>query len=300
MKLKATAYLIIGIFILTGCKKDKLTFDSFKSNNETPSQHFTVQGGVATQIHGNKGCTVSFAANSFSVIDGVTYNGTVEIELKELYTKREMIISGVPTGRDSSLLVSQGVYYLKAQKLNGDELVISEFSISKEWSPYPTDQTVLPFLGGSRYGSEDDFGWSNTSGSVTDTVYNGDTGYYTMYLASTYYAEQNFNWINCDFFWGDTLERGDIALPCLGVPNNAKSYLAFKDINSVARGNYYNGEFYFSNFPVGREVTFLAYYIDDGKIFAATTELTIADNLSVPVTFSEVSEEDLLDLMDGL
>lgn len=300
MKLQATAYLLIGIFLLTSCKKDKITFSSFKSNNETPSQHFTVQGGVATQIQGNKGCTVSFAANSFSTIDGVTYNGSVKVELKELYTKREMVISEVPTQADTVLLVSQGVYYLKAQKLNGDELVMSEFTITKEWSPYPTNETMRTFLGGSRYGTFNDFSWMNGFGSVTDTIYNGDTAIYNMYVSSTYYAEQFFNWINCDFFWGDTLERGDIALPCLGVPDNARSFLAFKDINSVARGNYYNDEFYFNNFPVGRDVTFLAYYIDDGKIFAATTDLTIADNLSVPVTFTEVSEEELLDMMDGL
>lgn len=303
--------LLSSLVALHGCNEldpddpYELTLADFLQNNKPALQTFTVQAGVASEIHGAKGCTINFNANSFSTLAGVPIgSGNVEIQLREVTTKKDMVLSQTPTISDNELIVSQGVYYLKALQ-NGFELRIEDFQISKAIS---VDTNNLNLFVGAIDG--DDFNWFSTDSSgvygppVGDISYNttGDSTYYYLNLTTTYFL-QNFNWINCDYFYNSSVPRVALFFPTTDTISvyYFQSYLVFNDLNAVLRyDSYSNTQIEFYNIPTGLDATLVTYYIVDGKVFVATADITTSDALSTPVTFTETTEQGLLSILEGL
>ncbi len=304
--------LLSSLVVLHGCDKlddepYKANLADFLNNNKPALQTFTVQAGVASEIHGAKGCTINFNANSFYTLSGDSVNsGSVEIQLREVTTKKDMVLSQTPTISNNELIVSQGVYYIKALQ-NGFELRINKLNISRTWSPFYQFQFSKVFLGSI---VNDNFSWfppdpgdSAPLYYVHDSIFSGDTASYQMYLRSTYYVSQNYNWINCDYFYTDTTARVAVFFPTADTLTDYffQSYLVFNDLNAVLRyGHYTNNTIEFYNIPIGLNATLVTYYIVGGKVFVASAPIVVSDALSTPITFTETTEQGLLDILGGL
>lgn len=306
--MKAKLFLILllsSLVVLHGCDKldedpDILTLADFLNNNKPALQTFTVQAGAASEIHGAKGCTIKFNDNSFKTLAGVPVNsGNIEIQLREATTKKDMILSRTPTISNNELIVSQGVYYLKALQ-NGFELRIENFNINKKIETQPVAPQA--FLGGIPDGT-DSFTWIGDSvGVVSNDTIVGDSTYYHMFIYSTYLF-QNYNWINCDYFYDNTAPRVAVFFPTTDTLTNYffQSYLVLDDLNAIwPYGSYSNNVLQFSNIPSGLNATLLVYYIVGGKAFVATADITTSDALSTPITFAETTEQGLLSILEGL
>lgn len=297
--------LISSVLVLNGCKEiepdEPLTLADFLDNNKPALQTFTVQAGVASEIHGAKGCTVSFTANSFSTLSGTPVtSGSIEIQLREVITKKDMVLSQTPTISDNYLIVSQGVYYLKALQ-NGFEIRVSNFEISKMIETQ--NDTPKIFLGGNSNGNN--FNWV-TSDSIGIVLFDStllDSTWYQMYIYSTNWIGQNYNWINLDYFYNMSVPRVSISFTATEDISvyYFQSYLIFSDLNAVLRmTSYSNKTIAFNNIPTGLDATLVTYYIVDGKAFVATAPITVSDGLTTPITFSETTEQGLLNILGGL
>jgi hypothetical protein len=283
MKAKLFLFLLLSsLVVLHGCEEvdpdepTELTLADFLNNNKAALQTFTVEAGVASEIQGAKGCTINFNTNSFSTLAGVPIaSGNVEIQLREVTTKKDMVLSQTPTIAYNELIVSQGVYYLKALQ-NGFELVINSFQIGKV-ATTQTD-TSYAFVGGILTGN-DSFEWFSTDnsgpgpipiGNVEDSILSGspDSTYYLMTIGSTYFQSQNLNWINCDYFYNSSVPRVALFFPTTDTISNYffQSYLVFNDLNAVLTYNSYgNNTIEFYNIPTGLDATLVTYYIVGGK-----------------------------------
>jgi len=311
--------LFSSLIVLHGCKDitdpedpDILTLADFLENNKPSLQEFHVTAGTASTIQGAKGCTINFGVNSFYTMSGTPVtSGDIEIHLREVTNKKDMVLSQTPTVSDDELLVSQGVYYLKALQ-NGFELQIVNFRINKTVETQ-TD-TSYAFVGGILSG-EDSFNWFYYSdagigppisvGNVFDSIIPNypDSSYYQMSIVSTYFYSQNFNWINCDYFYNNTAPRVAVFFPTTDTISVYffQSYLVFNDLNAVLHYNSYsNNQLEFFNIPAGLNATLFTYYIVGGKAFVATADIVTSDALSTPITFTETTEQGLLDILDGL
>ncbi|MGE0638346.1 MAG: hypothetical protein AB7G44_00955 [Bacteroidia bacterium] len=304
--------LLSSLVVIQGCDEldpddpYQLTLSDFLQNNKPALQTFTVQAGTASEINGAKGCTINFNANSFSTLAGVPVtSGDIEIQLREATTKKDMVLSQTPTISDNELIVSQGVYYLKALQ-NGFELRIENFSIEKTVA---ADTNNLNMFVGVIDG--DDFNWivNDSSGAYGFPIGNinystsGDSTYYQMNIASTYFATQNYNWINCDYFYNSSAPRVAVFFPTTDSINAYyfQSYLVFNNLNAVLHYNGYStNQIEFYNIPQGLDATLVTYYIVDGTPFVATADITVSDALSTPITFTETTEQGLLDILEGL
>jgi hypothetical protein len=298
--------LLSSLVVLHGCKEldpddpYQLTLADFLQNNKPALQTFTLQAGVASSINGAKGCTINFGANSFATMSGTPVtSGNIEIQLREVTTKKDMVLSQTPTISNNELLVSQGVYYLKALQ-NGFELRIEDFYINKLVETQPVAPQA--FLGGIPDGS-DTFTWIGDSvGIVSNDSISGNSTYYELFIYSTYIF-QNYNWINCDYFYDNTAPRVALFFPTTDTLTAYyfQSYLVFNDLNAVLRyDSYSNTQIEFYNIPEGLDATLVTYYIVDGKVFVATADITTSDALSTPITFQETTEAGLLSILEGL
>ncbi len=302
--------LFSSLVALHGCDKvddiedTPLTLADFLNNNKPALQTFHVTAGTAATITGAKGCTINFAVNSFFTLSGDSVlSGDVEIQLREVTSKKDMVLSQTPTISNNELIVSEGVYFLKALQ-NGFELRIKNFQIHKS---VPADSNNLKIFAGAFNG--DDFNWvvsNEISGPfIGDMIVNtpNDTTFYQMNIANTYFLSQNYNWINCDYFYYDPNPGVALYFPTTDTISVYlfQSYLVFNDLNAVLHyDNYTSNHIEFYNIPTGLNATLVTYYIVSGKVFVATANITVSDALSTPITFSETTEQGLLDILGGL
>jgi hypothetical protein len=78
-------------------------------------QVFRVQAQELEVIKGAEGTTVEIPANTFVFEDGSPVKGEVEVKLREFYSKKDIILSGLATMSDGGLIESGGMVYLEAQ-----------------------------------------------------------------------------------------------------------------------------------------------------------------------------------------
>jgi hypothetical protein len=110
--------------VLFACKKKEKekvqpetgpkNISEFFKQNEVRSQYFTVNSSSGGTVTGNKGTKISIPANAFKKSDGSAVAGNINIELKEVFKKSEMILSDKSTVSYGQILVSGGEFYIAA------------------------------------------------------------------------------------------------------------------------------------------------------------------------------------------
>jgi hypothetical protein len=110
-----------------------------------------------------------------------------------------------------------------------------------------------------------------------------------------------FGWINCDRFL-DVENKTELyaSFNPKDSIKNANVYLVFKDINSVIQAYYYADKSpQFENMPVGYKARLIAYTVKDEKVFAYSTDLTIAKGQKLTLDLKEVTEKDFKKLISN-
>ena len=128
-KLLTLAFIATAIATLTACKKnnDKPVFakaDDFWASHKIEAQTFTGNAATGFSIIGEKGTKINFPANAFVDGGGNVVSGTVTVSLKEVLSKKDVLLSGVWTEANGQLLESGGELLVKARK-DGNDLNIN-------------------------------------------------------------------------------------------------------------------------------------------------------------------------------
>lgn len=93
----------------------------FFSDKAVKGQRFTANSASVINLSTLKGHKVFFNPNSFVTLSGQPVTGNVDIEVKELTTAAEMILSDRPTVSNGRILESGGEFHIRATS-NGREL----------------------------------------------------------------------------------------------------------------------------------------------------------------------------------
>jgi hypothetical protein len=96
----------------------------FFAGKAVKGQHFTGNSSSAINLPTPKGHKILFNPNSFVTLGGQPVTGNVDIEVRELTTAAEMILSDRPTVSNGKILESGGVFYIRATQ-NGQELKLA-------------------------------------------------------------------------------------------------------------------------------------------------------------------------------
>ncbi|MCH8330207.1 MAG: hypothetical protein IH946_02325 [Bacteroidetes bacterium] len=88
-------------------------------------QHFTINAEEGAAINGRRGTLVVVPKNCFVDKNGDPVEGQVKIELKEVLTKVDIILSNVPTMSNGRMLETGGSFYVNATA-NGEDLEIAD------------------------------------------------------------------------------------------------------------------------------------------------------------------------------
>lgn len=290
------------IFFISSCSKQRIEMNEYESpndfmyNNRPEEQTFILNGDSGGPIIGNQNTHLWMDSSIFMYPNGNNVSYPIIIKLIEIYKPKDMELYAMPTVAQGNLLVTAGEIRVRAFKDN-DELVLKPGKVYAAKTPAQNLVPQMSIFYGKEVGVIID--WMDNASDVSSSpgvdaleFIQPDTAEYYSLLVPV------MGWINCDYFYDSpnplttiTFESDDDDL------TNVMKFLYFPDIKSVMQVYENNGV----NVPIGSTVKVLCFAQNSsGSMFHYYEQITVAENQTVNVTMSEISETDLLTLMDGL
>jgi len=268
--------LALGFF--GGCKKDSSstvqTLKGFFNETGVPVQTFTINAGTFQKVVGAKRTIIYFNPNSLLDGNGNPVTGSVQVTLKEIYTKGDMILSNATTTSNGVLLQSGGEIFLSASK-NGQQLNINPAQPLTLLFPQDSSQSDMQLFTGAfeennNVAADSTLNWDPTGDTAT-VVIDTTGGFYATYFS---FPLDNFGWSNCDRFWN--LSGGtdpQVKLPTDFDQSNTVVYMVFDAERAAAQADMFsNGIFRFhagEHTPIGLQVTIIAIAKKDDQYYYA-------------------------------
>lgn len=293
MKKILTTAIVLGM-IAAGCKKEVIeepvppvtpgntsngSLAAFFAQSSPQEQTFTINAASQQLITGSQGTQVLFSANSFVDQNGQPVNGTITIKLKEVFNKKDMILSGASTISGGKPLISDGEIYLAATQNNYELHLTSANSVTVA---IPTTTTAPISNMNEFYAREINDTADFTPADTTQFI--PVINYQSVYFYS--FAIDHLNWINCDYymFQGGPETVVEATVPAQFNDQNCRLFIAFNGQKSAAECYHYDtGLHEFSpgssyQLPIGMGVTFVAIAEINGQFYSAFQSATIGNN----------------------
>lgn len=310
-KLKYFLSLIV-LILLNSCQKKEVinvvnppsALVRFIQENMPKSQFFTIDASTISYINGLQNTNIEFPSGCLKTPDGQpVLNGKIEIELKELYTKKDMLLSSILPTANNFMLVSGGEIYVRAM-LNGVELTKVDTSEIKVTIPVldnlladTTQMSVFYTEESTLFSSKRANQWGDPKGTVT-RVDSGSNHRYIFYI-------ERLHWINCDYFYNEggvkTIVSAVTQDPSFNI-KNTMIILSIDGINSMIP-MFEDANHVFSiaqEIPVGRAVTFVAIANKNGQLYAAYSETQIGKNHKQSMNLMPLTPDQLKAQLDKL
>jgi len=290
---------LIAIVFSTACKKDrnidssagKLSVTEFNQKYSIPTQNFTGVAGTAFSITGAKGIKVDFPANAFLDANGNPVTGNVKVTLKEVMSKKDILLSGKMTESNKQILISGGELQILAfQGTQALKLNLASDVIVKVPTTLSTAPMDLFTFGGT---TVSDSTWMfNQKARITTTP-----SYYQFSLPG-------FGWLNCDYFFSNPDPKTTItASPAYAGASPSikeqRAYLLFDNINSVItlpfEVSVNKHQSYLNSIPLGMTGKLVIISVDmNDKIYFGNVSFTVTSglHLNVPVVLADQSTID--------
>lgn len=296
MKTKNSILLMaIAIGMIGACKKETAeptpvpaphstsAMGNFFSNNGVTVQHFTIDATTYQVIQGTGGTIFYISPNSFVTSGNGTVTGNISIELKELYSKKDMILTGVLPMSGHNPLVSGGEFFVKATQ-GSQTLKLSGTSYVQVEMPAGTNPPngMQEFYSNSIAVGDSATGWTTNSDTIT-VVPDSSTGnnYY-------YFQIDSMNWVNCDYYWNDPAPKTMVTVNP-GISYNDTNCVIFMSVNgqnTIGRLYHHNNSYSADGWPTGKAITFVAISEINGQYYSAFKPSVITGNQNETLTLT--------------
>lgn len=296
---------------------------SFLSRKQSPKQTFSVNANIQQRIVGSKGTILDISPYSFKTLSGQVVTGNVTVELREMYSKSDMIFSKAPTMSSNGLLVSGGELFLQAfqngaqLQLNGTDKIKSKFPSTGNYKPMAEfynnntfdNNTSSTYAGVSE---NSPFTWYGLDSTYVDSTYTDSTSWVNYDYDSTYNSPyysfylDGMNWINCDYFWDNAGPFTDMSINA-GTQFDASNcviYVSVDGIQSVMELYDFDLNHVFdagyANIPVGLNVHIVAVANINGQFYSAIVPATTTANFTENITLVATTEAQLTAAINAL
>lgn len=307
---KIIAMALVTATCLAACKKEKTTttgdnytsVQSFFSQSKVQTQSFSVNAANGGTITGAKGTTVTFPPNAFITFNGTPVTGNVTVQLKEVFSKKDMIYERVfPVAKGGHLLNSAGEYFLAANQ-NGTPLQLKDGKFFEMRLPAQAADPNMQFF--MLDGAGDSAQWVVPDTAVVPVdsqwVVSPVSGFdFTTVPDSAYVINcDSLSWGNADVFMYPTYV--DCSFKVMGgtiSSANTKAYSVYDGKNTVwPTGDWGGGisnNIITDNHIAAIPIHFLVISVIDGELYAGSTAVTPANGGVYNVTIAPITKEAL-------
>jgi OmpA family len=289
---------------------DLLIGDIFKKLNKE-TQSFKSIGNEDIVVKGSEGTIIRIPKNALVENNGEVVHGDIDIELKEFYTKADMVSANLHTMSDKELLETAGMinisalyagaklklksgakieiqFACKSRMQNMQTFIGQEHNNQINWIPQNISVATVSIQNSSvkyRFGSE-----------LTDsTGYEGDTTA-TKELDKVdkmILTSGELGWINCDRFY--KFENKTNLIVEIDASFKPVVRLVFKDLNAVMPGYYTtNKKMILNEIPVGQKATLIAFSLINNEPYFVSKDIVIGNNQNESMTLTKTTMKALM------
>ena len=265
-----------------------------------PTQVFSYNPQRVDVFRTASGGALATGSQAFlDITTGSPAPGPLRLEVREVLTKADMVLSGVPSMGQGEVYESGGHYLVQASTADHRYLLLSPRVKLGLAVPTPPQLTGVYNLGvycPAQFGSLP-LGWQpspDTASSVRPSaaLFAGDPVYLRGLIAKGLY-DTNSGWLSFarpfTRAYVPTSVRVHTDQPAAAA-GNAAVYLVFSDYNAVAQlAPVSGGDFALPNMPGGAAVTVFALYGTGGKLYFGQRADTIRTGRVLAVALTEHS-----------
>lgn len=269
-------------------------FQTFLEAHALTTQSFAVNPTRRTTVVGKLGTRLTFFPNSFMDSAGQVVSDTVTVQLREVFSKEEMIFTGLPTTSEDRLLESAGQFHLQAsvgsRELSLRKGVTVELPIRDEIS---NPVAMRLFRGSSSstraYRSGYNFDWELANDQHLNLVKNIGRRYF-------HFTIDQLNWWNCDSF---VKARQKVMLSVkmetlIEAFEDRLAFLVCRDINAVVRMYPTGRRFSAINIPTQLTASLLVMASAKGQLYFGEAEILRTSNRMLRLPIQPIAEDDLI------
>ncbi len=261
-----------------------MTMQAFFQQYGVQVQSFTINASAGGTITGSQGTKFIFQPNSFRTASNLTVTGTVNIQVKEIYSAADMILSNMPTLSSFGPLVSGGEYYLSATQGSNN----LKLAPGMKYTAIMNSSDSAYNMG--VYNLSKDSSWRNI------WMHNNDSSNYvvpdtTIYPYSVLQCD-SLGWENCDAYYPGPYYTDSASLISCPNINNVCVFVYINGHHSMDPCYWYGSKLCCGWIPAGTPFTMVGICIDkSNKLYSAFSTFTNpGSNQTVNLTFSATTE----------
>jgi len=264
-------------------------------DSKTQTTEFLVDPmGPFVNFTSEKGAVINLSAQGLA-IGGVPLEigSTVHLEFIELYSKADLLTTGIATmgkhaNGDLQMLKTGGAFYLDI-KQNGQSVEASYVGLNMQVTASLTgglDDEMILWNG--NFDEEGNLIWEKVENGGIEMGQQGSEIYYAF--------SNNLGWINIDHFWNDSRPKTSLSVDAPEGYNNTNSavFLSFDGVLGLALVYYdtetnkygISGDY----IPIGQSGNVIFVSESEGKWVYAIKSFTITANASIEINGTDLDD----------
>lgn len=274
---------------------------NFFHSQRAPLQSFVINNQTATTITGEQGTTISLQSNSLLDIDNQSVRGDINIQLREVRSKADMVFSDLPSTSEDRLLETGGAFYLDIHQSYLPLRLQYPLSVSIPLSPTISNPVALKLYQGVQI-----IGTSNIMTNIDWKMVSKEhlslENYSGLNVIRTQLHELHWNNIAYSYK-GSKSNRSMLRVqPQLGGDSlqEIKAFLVFKNINSVARLYAHRGYFSLYNVPQNQAFTVIMIGKSKRRFYYGQISISELVNQVYAIPLQNIKEEELIQQINAL
>ncbi len=282
----------------------------FDANGVPIQTKIVTLGSGVVKVSFTKGTTLTFNNDSVVNPDGSVFTGNAVLQVREIASKADALLSNVLTVAGEKPLVSGGMFFLELKKeADGAPLNVNPAKGVAAAVPLKANAAGTPAI-------EDrmqQFVADPTPLAAGDSSVNwkpvaGQFGIDKTTLPGSYvFSIFNKGWINCDFFYSDGRTKttlrvtfdaiNDANTIVFMIPQGINTVIALYSKDGANKRKSYEDS---NGVPIGLNTEIVALTFNGGKQYLARKTITVTANLTENLTFVETSTADIKAYLETL
>jgi hypothetical protein len=269
-----------------------------------PVQKFSYDPTRPNTFTGAKGTVITIPANAF-LRNGRVVTTPVELQVREIFSRADMVLSNMPTVSDGRVLESAGEVFLRASQDSTIRLAPNTAIQIRTQSPpgvSPQDTMRLFVAPSAPVAQTNCFNWTlNTS---PDSGISPAPGGYTITVGSLLY-NAGIGWLNCDRFYNTPNPLPlvvNVPGPSINPQLNTMVFAVFRSFNGVlplctlSAPNTFTANLV----PGGASVSVVVIHTQNGKLYYGRQDGIVQAGVAFSPTLQETTPADLVASLNTL
>lgn len=252
------------------------SLNDFFEANKKDAETFTIDASTGGVITGAEGTEITIPANAFLDGSNNPVTGTVDIELQEFYSKKDLFYNNLPTESNGQWLVTGGSLNFEASQ-NGNPLTL----VASGVTAFMPDQTDAGNFKNNMMQFEGQRANNNPNAPVNWVLADDRQIAYSVSSPVGYTMENMGQFLrNCDAFYNDPGPKTQFSTSLTGVTDLSQARLwMFVDglatVIGITTQNGSNLDTYANSIPVGTTATLFAFTTEKGYLEFGTTDIIV-------------------------